>query len=348
MAKMGTEFFWFYDVILAAVLAGLIFVGAKRGFIRMVLSLAAIIVSFVLALLISDGVASWIYDGFISKPLEQTISETVNDALGDNVVTQLGKVEMDKAKVNGKTLDKLMEQKPDNAGKITVDLSNVDLSKTGISKIDLSSIGLDSSEVDYSHINLGVVQIYENDVEKHGIENVLLTEVLAQNIKNSEVADSVNELIEQVAESVPALGLEGKTIEDIDNGMVNKIVISVVESSGNPGKAVLDNVAKPIVLVPVRTIVFIILFFLILIVLSVIIKATSIVNKLPLIGKLNSLLGGVLGLVEGLVILFIIVIVAHMATAVTNNTLIFLNEMTINKSFAFSWVYNFSFLDFLN
>ena len=172
---MGTEFFWFYDVILAAVLAGLIFIGAKRGFIRMVLSLAAIIVSFVAALLISDGVAGWIYDGFISKPLEQTISETVNDALGDNVVTQLGKVEMDKATVNGKSLDKLMEQKPDNAGKITVDLSNVDLSKTGISKIDLSSIGLDSSEVDYSHINLGTVQIYENDVEKHGIENVLLT-----------------------------------------------------------------------------------------------------------------------------------------------------------------------------
>ena len=345
---MGTEFFWFYDVILAAVLAGLIFIGAKRGFIRMVLSLAAIIVSFVAALLISDGVAGWIYDGFISKPLEQTISETVNDTLGDNVVTQLGKVEMDKATVNGKSLDKLMEQKPDNAGKITVDLSNVDLSKTGISKIDLSSIGLDSSEVDYSHINLGTVQIYENDVEKHGIENVILTEVLAQNVKNSEVAESVNELIEQVAEAVPALGLEGKTIEDIDNGMVNKVVISVVESSGNPGKAVLDNVAKPIVLVPVRTIVFIILFFLILIVLSVIIKATSIVNKLPLIGKLNSLLGGVLGLVEGLVIVFIIVIVAHMATAVTNNTLIFLNEMTINKSFAFSWVYNFSFLDFLN
>lgn len=344
---MGTEFFWFYDVILAAVLVGLVFIGAKRGFIRMMLSLASIIVSFTVALLVSDGVAGLIYDNFISAPLEQTISDTVNDTLGDNVVTQLGELEMDKAKINGKSINSLLDQKADNAGKITVDMSSVDLSKTGITKLDLSAIGLDSSEVDFSNINLGIVQIYENDVEQHGIENVLLTEVLAQNVKNSEVADSVNEMIAQVAESVPSLGLEGKTIEEIDNGLINKVVISVVESAGNPGKAVLDNVAKPVVLVPVRTILFIIIFFLLLIILSVIIKATSIVNKLPIIGNLNSLLGGVLGLIEGLVVVFIIVILVHMTTAVTNNSLIFLNDMTINNSFAFSWVYNFSFLDFL-
>lgn len=151
-----------------------------------------------------------------------------------------------------------------------------------------------------------------------------------------------------MSEAVPALGLEGKTIDDIDSGLVNNVVVSVVESSGNPGKAILDNVAKPVILVPLRTVIFVVLFFLVFIILSIIIRATSVVNKLPVIGKLNSLLGGVLGLVQGLVIVFIVVIIAHMAVAISNNTLIFLNEMTINKSYAFSWVYNFSFLDFLN
>ncbi|EKC55387.1 hypothetical protein LEA_15376, partial [human gut metagenome] len=42
---------------------------------------------------------------------------------------------------------------------------------------------------------------------------MILTEVLAQNIKNSEVADSVNEIIDKVGETVPALDLKGKTIE---------------------------------------------------------------------------------------------------------------------------------------
>ena len=56
--------------------------------------------------------------------------------------------------------------------------------------------------VDYSNINLGSVQIYESDIERYGIENMILTEVLAQNIKNSEVADSVNEIIDKVGETV--------------------------------------------------------------------------------------------------------------------------------------------------
>ena len=336
---MGTEFFWFYDFILAAILICMMFIGAKKGFVRMVLSLCAFAASFLIALMISNGVSGWIYDSFISKPLEQTISASINDALGDNVVTQIGKIDMEKAKINGKSIDSL-ELKADKAGKVTVNLGNVNLSNTGISKVDLTSFGVDKN-VDYSNINLGSVQIYESDIEKYGIENMILTEVLAQNIKNSEVADSVNEIIDKIGETVPALDLKGKTIDDIDGGTINSVVVSVVQSSGNPGKAVLDNVAKPVVLVPLRTIIFVVLFILIFIILSI-------VNKLPLIGKLNSLLGGVAGLLQGLVIVFIVVIIAHMAVELTNNTLIFLNDMTINKSFAFSKIYNFSFLDFLN
>lgn len=343
---MGTEFFWFYDFILAAILIGMMFIGAKKGFVRMVLSLCAFAASFVIALMISNGVSGWIYDSFISKPLEQTISTSINDALGDNVVTQIGKIDMEKAKINGKSIDSL-ELKADKAGKVTVNLGNVNLSNTGISKVDLTSFGVDKN-VDYSNINLGSVQIYESDIEKYGIENMILTEVLAQNIKNSEVANSVNEIIDKIGETVSALDLKGKTIDDIDGGTINSVVVSVVQSSGNPGKAVLDNVAKPVVLVPLRTIIFVVLFILIFIILSIVIKATSVINKLPLIGKLNSLLGGVAGLLQGLVIVFIVVIIAHMAVELTNNTLIFLNDMTINKSFAFSKIYNFSFLDFLN
>ena len=342
---MGTEFFWFYDVILAAILIGMMFIGAKKGFVRMVLRLCAFAASFVIALMISNGVSGWIYDSFISKPLEQTISTSINDALGDNVVTQIGKIDMEKAKINGKSIDSL-ELKADKAGKVTVNLGNVNLSNTGISKVDLTSFGVDKN-IDYSNINLGSVQIYESDIEKYGIENMILTEVLAQNIKNSAIADSVNEIIDKVGETVPALDLKGKTIEDLDSGTINSVVVSVVQSSGNPGKAVLDNVAKPVVLVPLRTIIFVVLFILIFIILSLI-KATSVINKLPLIGQLNSLLGGVAGLLQGLVIVFIVVIIAHMAVELTNNTLIFLNDMTINKSFAFSKIYNFSFLDFLN
>ena len=144
---MGTEFFWFYDFILAAILIGMMFIGAKKGFVRMVLSLCAFAASFVIALMISNSVSGWIYDSFISKPLEQTISTSINDALGDNVVTQIGKIDMEKAKINGKSIDSL-ELKADKAGKVTVNLGNVNLSilphsawiKTLIIQISISAL----------------------------------------------------------------------------------------------------------------------------------------------------------------------------------------------------------------
>ena len=104
----------------------------------------------------------------------------------------------EKAKINGKSIDSL-ELKADKAGKVTVNLGNVNLSNTGISKVDLTSFGVDKN-IDYSNIDLGSVQIYESDIEKYGIENMILTEVLAQNIKNSAIADSVNEIIDKVGE----------------------------------------------------------------------------------------------------------------------------------------------------
>lgn len=343
---MGTNFYWFYDVILIAILIGMVFLGAKKGFVRMVLSLAAFAISFVLAFAVSDMISVAIYDNVVSKPLEDYISTTVNDALGDTVITQIGKVDTDKVKINGEAINDI-EFKSDEAGKITINLSDVDLSKTGIGEVDLSAFGIDNS-YDFSSLDLGTVQIYESDLKEHKSGDLIVSSLLSENIADSDIADTVEEILSAVSEKVPSLGLKDADIEQMSTSVVNDVMISIVESSDNPGKALLDNLVKPIVLVPLRTIIFIVLFVIIMILLSLIVRFTSIINKIPFIGSLNSFLGGVLGLVQGVLVIFVIVLVLNMATSMTDNSLIFLNEMTINKSFLFSNIYNFSFLDFLN
>ena len=81
---------------------------------------------------------------------------------------------------------------------------------------------------------------------------------------------------------------------------------------------------------------------------AVITATTKIVNKIPLVGGLNQFLGGVFGLLQGVLSLFVIVIVVHLIVSATGNSLIFLNEMTISKSYVFSYVYNFEFLNFIS
>lgn len=343
---MGTEFFWFYDVILAAVLIGMVFLGVKRGFVKMLLSLVSVLVAFIASILISGAVSGWVYESFVEQPLESGISESIDNALGENVVTQLSKVDMSKATINGKTISSL-DLKADDAGKITVNLNKLDLSKTGINNIDLTSFGV-SADTDFSKINLGTVQFYESDIKNHDVENLMLAKVLSDNIADSDISEQIGNIADKINEALPAIEFSSDTISGIDKSLVNDVVLSVLEVGENPGKAVLDNVIKPVILIPIQTLIFILLFVIILVVLSLIIKATSVVNKIPLIGGVNQLLGGVLGVVQGFIVLFIIVIIVHLAVAVTGNTLIFLNEMTINKSYVFGYVYNLSFLNFLS
>lgn len=344
---MGTEFFWFYDVILIAILIGMVFLGVKRGFVRMLLSLVSVVIAFIASLIISDSVSSWVYESFVEQNLKTSITDTINDAIGENVVTQLTKVDMDKAIIGGKTVSSMDNTlKVDDAGKITLDLSSVDLSKTGIDKIDLTSIGFEKN-TDYSAIKVGKVQIYEAAVKEHGLGNIILAQVISDKIMNSSLGNALKNIVKSIDEALPFIGLDENMLSQGDNTLLSDLVISLLKSGGNPGQSVLDNIVKPVVLIPMRTIIFIVLFVVISILLSFVIKATSLINKIPLIGTLNEFLGAVMGLVHGVVVIFVIVIILNMIIALTENTLIFLNESTIDKSFIFSWIYNFRFLDFL-
>lgn len=343
---MGTEFFWFYDIIFAAIIIGIVLLGYKRGFVKMLLSLVATVTAFVIALVISGGVANWVYETFVYEPLEQGITSAIDDVLGESAVAELSKIDLEKVKVDGKKLDNI-NLKPDDAGKITINLNNIDLSKTGIDKIDLSGFGIDLNKMDLSSINLGTVQILESDLQKHDIEQIVVSKVLTDNITDSDISNEVKKIADKINEALPDLGISSDLLANIDTGFLNDVILSVLESGGNPGKAILDNVIKPIVIIPIQTLIFILLFVIILVVLSIIIAATAVVNKIPLIGGLNKFLGGVLGIIHGLIVVFIVVILLHLAVTLTGNSLIFLNEMTIEKSYLFSYVYNFSFLDFM-
>lgn len=68
----------------------------------------------------------------------------------------------------------------------------------------------------------------------------------------------------------------------------------------------IDNVVYNIVIAVTQALVFVILFIILAILLSFVSKLFKKVNKIPLIGKVNSVLGGVLGAVKAIVVLFVV------------------------------------------
>ena len=344
---MGTQFFWVYDIIFAAVAIGIIFKCWKSGFVAALLGFVSVFVAFFGALWLSDGISSWAYTKFIEAPVEQQIDEQVTQYLGDNIIVDLQKVDTSKITVNGKSLDEL-NLTPDSAGKATLDLSKVDFSQTGIDKVDLSSFGI-TDEINISALKVGTVQFTQSELENNDLGKLIFARTLASTAENGTVYGMFTDVAESFTNALPrALGQFSESVESGDNTAISDIALALLNVNTDVGSSITDCIVKPIVMIPLRALIFAILFAIIIIILSIIIRATKVINKIPVLGTVNGLLGGVLGVVEAFIVICIICIIVQVIIALTNNELIFLNTMTIDKSFAFKYFYNFEFLDFLN
>ncbi|MGN1107895.1 MAG: hypothetical protein ACI4RK_00815, partial [Oscillospiraceae bacterium] len=81
--------------------------------------------------------------------------------------------------------------------------------------------------------------------------------------------------------------------------------------------------------------------------LGVLASVLKIVNKIPVIGKLNGFLGGCAGLIKGLLVVFVICIIVRFVVNASGGDAMLLNETAIGSTYLFKFFYNFEFLNFL-
>ena len=89
------------------------------------------------------------------------------------------------------------------------------------------------------------------------------------------------------------------------------------------------------------------IFFAVSVILSIIAKAMEFVNKIPLIGGLNVVLGGAVGLVQGLLTICVVCIVVRVITTLSGGNVMFFNNTAIEASYVFKLFYNYDFINFL-
>ena len=76
-----------------------------------------------------------------------------------------------------------------------------------------------------------------------------------------------------------------------------------------------------------------------MLILNIIASLTKIVNRIPVAGTANRIIGAVLGIAEGLIVLLIICLVMKFLITVCGNSLVFINEQTVGKTFIFRYLY---------
>lgn len=340
---MGTQFYWVYDVAVLVIIGAAMFIGAKQGIVKMIAGLLSIAVAFASALVLSGFISDKIYEEIVVKKVQEEVQTKMDEVFPATFISAVKSLDADKITVGGVPAADFTAE-TDSAGKIMVDLSDVDLTPADTSG-KLEEIGLSQEEI--SALKLGKIEVSQAELEKLGLGSIIINHIIADRLQTIPAFKTVIESAELINSVIPSIfySKAGEIAEGSKNA-VAELVATVVTSEEAPGTAILDTLVKPFVLVPIRAILFMVIFSIIAILLSIIVSRLSIINKIPLIGGLNSFLGGIAGLAEGALIVLVVCIFVKLAASITDNAVIFLNEQTVEQTKIFSVVYNLNIIDF--
>ena len=164
------------------------------------------------------------------------------------------------------------------------------------------------------------------------------------------VSDNIGELSAQSLEAF-AIGLEstfnslpafiGQLLQSSSAGALENWYEAFLYSDTISRAAAMTNsVIAPIVISLLKAIVFCVIFGVLSMAVNRLSQVLHTVNAIPVIGGINSLLGGVLGLVQGMLYVFVLAAVVWILISVTGDSLSFITNKIINDSHLFKYFYN--------
>lgn len=344
---MGSQFFFIYDIAVVAIILCSIYVGVKKGFVALLAGLVATIIALIIALPVSGVVSDVVYNSIIEQKLKDSIDDNFSEVFDDNIIKEIKKVDTSKILVNSKKLSEL-DLSTDSLNKINLKLDTVDMSKTGIEKANLKTLGFES-DMDYSKIKVGQVIISPEKLKDNKIEDIVFSYVIGFKIRNTVGFGTILTSTEKINEVVPEIF--GSKADGVKNGnidIISDLVLSIITSEKELSETVLDNMVKPFVLVPIRIIIFLIVFGILSLILKLIAGKLTIINEIPIIGTANSALGAVIGVAQGLISVIILSLLIGAVIVISENAIIFINENTIDKTYIFKLFYRLDIMKFIN
>ncbi|MCH5196531.1 MAG: CvpA family protein [Oscillospiraceae bacterium] len=344
---MGQNFAFIFDIAIIAIIVGLTFAGAKKGFAKIILEMAAVVVATLCAVALSEPLAGQIYESFVKQPAEEFLensAESLDELL--NVDYFGGKnLDFDKVKIDGEYTDSF---EPDYAGKnsAVIDLTNkvVDLSETGLAEIDLSFFGIEKGE-DLSSVSVKTVECTINDEKKYGVGMLVAAQYIASCSVRSGAAEPWGDLLNELSAYLPSdfiSGTSGVTVSTISG-----VVLAMLDTRTTAKSAIMEGIIEPNCTTIIRTILFAIIFILAMVILNVIIYFAGWLNKVPVVGKANEFLGGVAGFLESAAVVLIVCVVTRFIVSLCSGTnIILFNETAIESTFLFKHIYNLDLIIF--
>lgn len=302
---MGTQFWWFFDVVSVAVILIAVFLAGKKGFVKTSVMLLGCITALILGVSLSNVFAGSVYDTVI----KQSNIKKLDKALTEVNMIQKTKVSIEgfgyNVKVNENELSKIFENGEDIIPELYKYVNNINGKKV-------------DTEAGF---NEKMTQSFAD------MTNTLVTDALGGNIGDAS-AEAVKGDMTSFAEMMRLIEA-GSDGEDVSYRKAAEFM-----EEKFTGKAS-SEIIKILAFTVVALLIIIIAGFI-----------EHRVNSNSEYGETMAIsyhvLGAIFGIVEGIIILFVIAAAIRTLADLGNSEMIMFNDDTIKKTYVFKYIYNFA------
>ena len=176
----------------------------------------------------------------------------------------------------------------------------------------------------------GVSQYVYTQFIEEKVSDTVTTNI--EEVITKEGEKTVNEIITTATKDMPQF------IQKTALSVGEKVKFDTKDTE-NIANTVNEKIVSPIIITLVEVVVFLVLLAVFMIAVSLLIKIFDGVNEIPLVGKLNKILGAFAGAINGAIIIIIFVYLIKGAVILTGDNIDVLNSKTIEKSEIFSVLY---------
>ncbi len=156
-----------------------------------------------------------------------------------------------------------------------------------------------------------------------------LTEKISEQILSAGSAGSFLQTLEAVLESIPAYLLRALEFAGLPADFT---LPSVAGSAQQLAAGLVEQTIGPTCIALFSTIFFLLFFSLFLFVTRAVSRCFTGIRRIPIVGSFNSILGGCVGAVEGVLYLYLIVAIASLVLALTGDSIPYLNRQTLENT----------------
>ena len=166
-------------------------------------------------------------------------------------------------------------------------------------------------------------------------------ESIESGLEKTVTDDMLNALIGDVV-SPRVLSEILETVSDAESSVRSVVGVFLEGDKARTADAVESTLIAPAVKMILRGIIWVVSMFILMFLSRLIANAFKGVNKVPIIGPVNSLMGAALGLAEGLVVIYLISQVVKVICYFSSNSLMFLNTDTVRNTYIFKYFFYFT------